>query len=53
MRSCMRRIGILYPSAGVSEAELQRLLPADVSLHVTRIPMSTPSTRPCYRWPSM
>jgi len=39
----MKRIGILYPSAGVAEAELQKPLPADVSLHVTRVPMSAPS----------
>ncbi len=39
----MKRIGMLYPSSGVAESEVQTMLPQGVSLHVTRIPMSRPS----------
>lgn len=38
-----KRVGILYPSSGVSEYEFQKLLPQRVSLHVTRIPMKMPT----------
>ena len=38
-----KRIGMLYPSSGVSEEEVAKILPEGVSLHVTRIPMSAPS----------
>ncbi|MBW2311238.1 MAG: maleate cis-trans isomerase [Deltaproteobacteria bacterium] len=34
---------MLYPSAGISEREVQRILPEKVSLHITRIPMSDPT----------
>jgi maleate isomerase len=39
----MKRIGMLYPSGGISEWEVQKMLPEDVSLHVTRIPMHEPT----------
>ena len=39
----MKRIGMLYPSRGLSEQEVQRVLPEGVSLHVTRIPMKEPT----------
>lgn len=35
----MKRIGMLYPSSGISELEIQKMLPEGVSLHITRIPM--------------
>ncbi len=35
----MKRIGMLYPSSGLSEEESQKVLPDGVSIHVTRIPM--------------
>lgn len=34
---------MLYPSLGISEREVEKMLPEEVSLHVTRIPMSTPT----------
>ena len=39
----MKRIGMLYPSSGISEQEVERMLPEEISLHVTRIPMSEPT----------
>ena len=39
----MKRIGMLYPSAGISEEESQKILPEGVSIHVTRIPMKDAS----------
>jgi maleate isomerase len=39
----MKRIGMLYPSAGISEQEVEKMLPEGVSLHVTRIPMRDPT----------
>lgn len=39
----MKRIGVLYPSSGLSEDELQRMLPEGVSLHITRVPMAAPT----------
>lgn len=39
----MKRIGMLYPSSGISEREVEKMLPEEISLHVTRIPMSTPT----------
>ncbi len=39
----MRRIGLLFPSSGVSEAEYLKMLPKGVSLHVTRIPLAAPT----------
>lgn len=39
----MKRIGMLYPSAGISEREVEKMLPEDVSLHVSRIPMREPT----------
>lgn len=33
------RIGWLYPSGGINEAETARMLPAGVSVHISRIPM--------------
>jgi maleate isomerase len=39
----MKRIGVLYPSSGLSEGELQRMLPEGVSLHITRVPMDAPT----------
>jgi maleate isomerase len=39
----MKRIGMLYPSSGISEWEVERMLPEKISLHVTRIPMSEPT----------
>ncbi|MCD6567891.1 MAG: aspartate/glutamate racemase family protein [Dehalococcoidia bacterium] len=39
----MKRIGALFPSSGVSEYEIQKVLPEGVSLHVTRIPMNMPT----------
>lgn len=35
------RIGVLYPSCGFLENEMQKMLPSGVSLHVTRVPMKT------------
>jgi len=37
----MQRIGVLYPSCGFLEHEIQKMLPDGVSLHVTRVPMKT------------
>lgn len=34
---------MLYPSSGISEREVAKMLPEEASLHVTRIPMSTPT----------
>ena len=34
---------MLYPSSGISEREVEKMLPEEASLHVTRIPMSTPT----------
>lgn len=42
MAAGMKRIGMLYPSSGISEIEVQKMLPEGVSLHVTRIPMRAP-----------
>ena len=39
----IKRMGILYPSSGVSELEIQKILPEGVTLHVTRIPMGMPT----------
>jgi maleate isomerase len=39
----MKRIGMLYPSSGISEREVEKMLPEEVSLHVTRIPMRDPA----------
>ena len=39
----MKRVGILYPSGGFSEQEIQKILPDGVSIHVTRIPMKKPT----------
>jgi maleate isomerase len=39
----MKRIGMLYPSSGISEREVEKMLPEEISLHVTRIPMSEPT----------
>jgi maleate isomerase len=39
----MKRIGMLYPSAGISEREVEKMLPGEVSLHVTRIPLREPT----------
>ena len=39
----MKRIGMLYPSSGISEREVEKMLPQEISLHVTRIPMSMPT----------
>ena len=39
----MKRIGMLYPSSGISEREVEKMLPEEISLHVTRIPMSMPT----------
>jgi maleate isomerase len=39
----MKRIGMLYPSAGISEREVEKILPGDVSLHVTRISLRDPT----------
>ena len=39
----MKRIGMLYPSSGISEPEIQKMLPEGVSLHITRIPMMKPT----------
>jgi maleate isomerase len=39
----MKRIGMLYPSSGISEREVEKMLPEEVSLHVTRIPMREPT----------
>ena len=39
----MKRIGMLYPSSGISEQEVEKMLPKEISLHVTRIPMSEPT----------
>jgi maleate isomerase len=38
----MKRIGVLYPSSGLSEDELQRMLPEGVSLHIW-VPMAAPT----------
>ncbi len=35
----MKRIGMLFPSSGLSEEEVQKILPPGVSLHVTRMPL--------------
>ncbi len=37
------RIGMLFPSAGLVEREVEKMLPEGVSLHVTRIPMRRPT----------
>ena len=37
------RIGMLMPSAGLAEREVEKILPEGVSLHVTRIPMRRPT----------
>jgi maleate isomerase len=34
---------MLYPSSGISEREVEKMLPEEISLHVTRIPMSMPT----------
>jgi len=34
---------MLYPSSGISEREAEKMLPEEVSLHVTRIPMRDPT----------
>jgi maleate isomerase len=39
----MKRIGMLYPSSGISEREVEKMLPEEVSLHITRIPMREPT----------
>lgn len=39
----MKRIGILYPSSGFLEQEIEKVLPKGVSLHITRIPMKKPT----------
>lgn len=39
----MKRIGMLFPSSGISEPEIQKMLPQGVSLHITRIPMKEPT----------
>ena len=39
----MKRVGMLYPSSGISEPEIQKMLPAGVFLHITRIPMKAPT----------
>jgi len=38
----LKRIGMLFPSSGISEPEIQKMLPEGISLHVTRIPMNKP-----------
>lgn len=40
----MKRIGVLYPSAGVTDRELWKLVPEEISLHITRIPLEKPTT---------
>ena len=40
----MKRIGVLYPSAGVTDRELWKLVPESISLHITRIPLEKPTT---------
>lgn len=37
------RVGMLLPSVGLVEREVEKILPEGVSLHVTRIPMRRPS----------
>ncbi|MBI4284728.1 MAG: aspartate/glutamate racemase family protein [Chloroflexi bacterium] len=37
----MNRIGVLYPSCGFLEHYIQKVLPEDVTMHVTRLPMAT------------
>ncbi len=37
----MKRMGMLFPSSGLSEEEVQKILPAGVSLHVTRMRLKT------------
>ena len=37
----MKRIGMLFPSSGLSEEEVQKILPDGVSLHVTRMPLKS------------
>lgn len=39
----MKRIGVLYPSSGLAEEEIRKVIPESVSVHVTRIPMSQPT----------
>lgn len=34
---------MLYPSSGISEREVEKMLPEEISLHVTRISMSMPT----------
>ena len=34
---------MLYPSSGISDLEIQKMLPAGVPLHITRIPMKAPT----------
>jgi len=34
---------MLYPSSGIAELEIQKMLPEGVSLHITRIPMKEPT----------
>ena len=40
----MKRIGVLYPSAGVTDRELWKMVPEEISLHFTRIPLEKPTT---------
>jgi maleate isomerase len=40
----MKRIGVLYPSAGVTDRELWKMVPEEISLHITRIPLEKPTT---------
>ena len=39
----MKRIGVLYPSSGLAEEEIRKVIPDSISVHVTRIPMSEPT----------
>lgn len=39
----MKRIGFLFGSASFNEMETYKMLPSDVSLHITRIPMNNVS----------
>lgn len=39
----MKRIGMLVPSSGLSEEEVQKILPKGVSLHVTRMRLKSAS----------
>lgn len=38
-----RRIGVIYPDNGVYDAEFSRFAPADVTVHLTRLPWPEPT----------